>query len=97
MESFERRDFVSRPGAGSDAVQAPLAFRDAVRGAKDQVQTIAVCDYKSMPWLHPGLAVFSVPAASKSSHDIHIALRCSPCRIRKILAIKPLPFERITL
>jgi hypothetical protein len=41
MESSERRSFGSRQGEKSDAVQAPLAFRDDVRGPKNQVQAIA--------------------------------------------------------
>jgi hypothetical protein len=41
MESFERRDFGFWLETESDAVQAPLALRDVVQGAKDQVQTIA--------------------------------------------------------
>jgi len=48
MESFERRDFVVWPGAWGDAARAPLASRDAVQGAKDQVQTIM------MVWVWPG-------------------------------------------
>jgi hypothetical protein len=40
MEAFERRNFVIWPGARGDAARAPLASRDAVQGAKDQVQTI---------------------------------------------------------
>jgi len=42
MESFERRDFVIWQGAGGDAAQAPLASRDAVQGAKDQVQAMTI-------------------------------------------------------
>jgi hypothetical protein len=42
MESFGRRDFVRWPGAKSEAVQVPRAFCDAVQGAKDQAETIAV-------------------------------------------------------
>jgi hypothetical protein len=42
MESFERRYFVVWQGARGDAVQAPLAARDAVQNAKEQVHAIAV-------------------------------------------------------
>ncbi|MCA9689837.1 MAG: hypothetical protein KC636_09520 [Myxococcales bacterium] len=41
MASFERRDFVIWRGAGGDAARAPLASRDDVQSAKEQVQTIA--------------------------------------------------------
>jgi hypothetical protein len=37
MESFDRRDFAIWQGACGDAAQAPLASRDPVHGAKDQV------------------------------------------------------------
>jgi len=92
---------VFRQGARGEAVRAPLAARDAVRGAKNQAETIAVYLLKSVPGRKSGLAAFSAPcpegvrtakgppdlssgkpdkplSPSKSSHDIHIALRCSP-------------------
>ncbi|MCK5746126.1 MAG: hypothetical protein KAH44_07910, partial [Oricola sp.] len=58
-------------------------MRDNVQGVKDQVQAIAV--WNGVPKLYPpqGLDGFSAPAASKSSRDIHIALRCSPFRTEK--------------
>jgi len=45
MESFERRDLVIWLEACGDAAPAPLASRDAVQSAKDQVQTITMDGY----------------------------------------------------
>lgn len=60
MESFERRDFVIWRGAGGDAARAPLASRDAVESARDQVQAIAMHDDRVKHPISPGLDVFSI-------------------------------------
>jgi hypothetical protein len=82
MESFGRRDFVGWRGTKSDAVQAPSAFRDPARAQKTKSKRLQF-HLSSAGVSSTGLTVFSAPAASKSSHDIHIALRCSPCRNEK--------------
>jgi hypothetical protein len=72
MESSERRSFGSRQGEKSDAVQAPLAFRDDVRGPKNQVQAIAE---KSFSWFYlTAGGVFSALTSSKSSTDAMASL-----------------------
>jgi hypothetical protein len=48
LESFERRDFVVWQGAQGDAVQAPLALRNAVQNAKDQARAVGGYRYPSM-------------------------------------------------
>jgi hypothetical protein len=73
MESSERRSFGSRQGAESDAVQAPLAFRDDVRGPKNQVQAIA--EETSLSWFYlTAGGVFSALTSSKSSTDATASL-----------------------
>jgi tol-pal system protein YbgF len=73
MESSERRSFGSRQGEKSDAVQAPLAFRDDVRGPKNQVQAIAEKTSFSWFYLTAG-GVFSALTSSKSSTDATASL-----------------------
>jgi hypothetical protein len=73
MESSERRSFGSRQGEKSDAVQAPLAFRDDVRGPKNQVQAIAEKTSFSWFYLTAG-GVFSALTSSKSSTDAMASL-----------------------
>jgi hypothetical protein len=73
MESSERRSFGSRQGEKSDAVQAPLAFRDDVRGPKNQVQTIE--EKTSLSWFYlTAGGVFSALTSSKSSTDATASL-----------------------
>jgi hypothetical protein len=73
MESSERRSFGSRQGEKSDAVQAPLAFRDDVRGPKNQVQAIAEKTSFSWFYLTAG-GVFSALTSSKPSTDATASL-----------------------
>lgn len=49
------------------------------RNKNDAADAQAICEPLT------GLATFSASAASQSSHDIHIALRYSPCRHEKSL------------
>jgi hypothetical protein len=97
MESSERRSFGSRQGEKSDAVQAPLAFRDDVRGPKNQVQAIAEKTSFSWFYLTAGGVFSALTVVEILDRCDGIALRSSPCQMRKIHPFRLLPAKQDTL
>jgi hypothetical protein len=97
MESSERRSFGSRQGEKSDAVQAPLAFRDDVRGPKNQVQAIAEKSKFFMVLPYRRWCLFRPDVVEILDRCDGIALRSSPCQMRKIHPFRLLPAKQDTL
>jgi hypothetical protein len=74
MESFERRYFVVWLGAQGDAAQTPLATRDNVQDAKDQIHTIDILLYISIIYILSTWLVFP-PRLRRNPREIVIS-RC---------------------